>query len=289
MPVCMGSACGWRKAPAPAPALLSPQLPMVLKHSVAMASLSRTWRVAAMPPRWSPTRGLGLQVPTSPAGPTAEKSVPYQQTLKEAPGPSGEARGPSRPLPRTASVVVIGGGSLGCQTLYHLAKLGVSDTVLLERARLTAGTTWHTAGRSRSRRGPGGAGSLGSCWPQGAGVPCLENPPPPLGAVRERALGLELTLSWLLCQQPQPLEGSPASSSAWLPSLCCSPEHGHGSNQPNPQGCPAPQLPCPVALVGGREHLLCLRTSPPSSLGIPRVLAGSGHPPSRPMPGPQNP
>ncbi|XP_040819296.1 sarcosine dehydrogenase, mitochondrial [Ochotona curzoniae] len=111
-----------------------------------MASLSRTWRVAAMPPRWSPTRGLGLQVPTSPAGPTAEKSVPYQQTLKEAPGPSGEARGPSRPLPRTASVVVIGGGSLGCQTLYHLAKLGVSDTVLLERARLTAGTTWHTAG-----------------------------------------------------------------------------------------------------------------------------------------------
>ena len=68
-----------------------------------------------------------------------------------------EAQGPSQPLPRAASVVVIGGGSLGCQTLYHLAKLGVSGALLLERERLTSGTTWHTAGR-----GPGAGGGRGS-------------------------------------------------------------------------------------------------------------------------------
>lgn len=39
-----------------------------------------------------------------------------------------------------------GGGSLGCQTLYHLAKKGVTNAVLLEKDKLTAGTTWHTAG-----------------------------------------------------------------------------------------------------------------------------------------------
>ncbi|XP_062140877.1 sarcosine dehydrogenase, mitochondrial [Drosophila sulfurigaster albostrigata] len=48
-------------------------------------------------------------------------------------------------LPQSADVVVIGGGSAGCHTLYHLAKQGVR-AVLLERAQLTAGTTWHTAG-----------------------------------------------------------------------------------------------------------------------------------------------
>ena len=35
---------------------------------------------------------------------------------------------------------------MGCSTLYHLAKMGVTNTVLLEKAQLTAGTTWHTAG-----------------------------------------------------------------------------------------------------------------------------------------------
>lgn len=38
-----------------------------------------------------------------------------------------------------------GGGSAGCHALYHLAKRGVK-AVLLERCKLTAGTTWHTAG-----------------------------------------------------------------------------------------------------------------------------------------------
>lgn len=48
-------------------------------------------------------------------------------------------------IPESADVVVIGGGSAGCHVLYHLAKHGIK-AVLLERAKLTAGTTWHTAG-----------------------------------------------------------------------------------------------------------------------------------------------
>ncbi len=45
-----------------------------------------------------------------------------------------------------ARVVVIGGGATGCSLLYHLAKLGWTDSVLLEREELTAGSTWHAAG-----------------------------------------------------------------------------------------------------------------------------------------------
>ncbi|MFC2063529.1 FAD-dependent oxidoreductase [Chloroflexota bacterium] len=49
-------------------------------------------------------------------------------------------------IPAQARVVVIGGGIVGCSTAYHLSKLGWKDIVLLERAQLTAGTTWHAAG-----------------------------------------------------------------------------------------------------------------------------------------------
>ncbi len=45
-----------------------------------------------------------------------------------------------------ARVVVIGGGAVGVSTLYHLAHKGWSDVALLERAELTAGSTWHAAG-----------------------------------------------------------------------------------------------------------------------------------------------
>ena len=44
-----------------------------------------------------------------------------------------------------ARVVVIGGGVVGCSVAYHLTKLGWSDVVLLARAELTAGSTWHAA------------------------------------------------------------------------------------------------------------------------------------------------
>lgn len=55
-------------------------------------------------------------------------------------------------LPAHASVVVIGGGIMGCSTLYHLAKLGVGDAILLERNKLTSGTTWHSAAQVRALR-----------------------------------------------------------------------------------------------------------------------------------------
>ncbi|MGY3727673.1 MULTISPECIES: GcvT family protein [Cobetia] len=55
-------------------------------------------------------------------------------------------------LPSHASVVVIGGGIMGCSTLYHLAKMGVTDAILLERNALTSGTTWHSAAQVRALR-----------------------------------------------------------------------------------------------------------------------------------------
>jgi len=49
-------------------------------------------------------------------------------------------------IPKQARVVIIGGGVIGCSVAYHLTKLGWSDVVMLERKRLTSGTTWHAAG-----------------------------------------------------------------------------------------------------------------------------------------------
>ena len=49
-------------------------------------------------------------------------------------------------LPTHARAVIIGGGVIGCSVAYHLAKLGWTDVVLLERKQLTSGTTWHAAG-----------------------------------------------------------------------------------------------------------------------------------------------
>ena len=49
-------------------------------------------------------------------------------------------------FPTDAAVVIIGGGVIGCSLAYHLAKAGVEGVLLLERKRLTCGTTWHAAG-----------------------------------------------------------------------------------------------------------------------------------------------
>ena len=52
----------------------------------------------------------------------------------------------SAQIPERASAVVIGGGVIGSSVAYHLAKLGWTDVVLLERNQFSCGTTWHAAG-----------------------------------------------------------------------------------------------------------------------------------------------
>jgi glycine cleavage system T protein len=56
-------------------------------------------------------------------------------------------------LPQRARVAVIGGGIGGCSILYWLARLGITDAVLVERAQLTSGSTFHSAGLVGQLRG----------------------------------------------------------------------------------------------------------------------------------------
>lgn len=53
-------------------------------------------------------------------------------------------------LPSQAEIVIIGGGIIGCSLAYHLTKMGRKDVLLLERKKLTSGTTWHAAGLVRA-------------------------------------------------------------------------------------------------------------------------------------------
>lgn len=71
-----------------------------------------------------------------------------------------------------ARVVVIGGGVMGCALAYHLAAEGWTDLILLEKAELTSGTTWHAAGQiahSVSHRGLAKMAAYGTAL-----CPCLE-------------------------------------------------------------------------------------------------------------------
>ena len=52
----------------------------------------------------------------------------------------------AKELPKRARVAIVGGGVIGCSIAYHLTKIGWDDVVLLERKKLTSGTTWHAAG-----------------------------------------------------------------------------------------------------------------------------------------------
>src|SRR3954451_15861515 len=63
-------------------------------------------------------------------------------------------------LPSRARAVVLGGGVIGCSVAYHLAQAGFGEVLLLERDRLTSGTTWHAAGLM------GASGSTSQTSPQ---------------------------------------------------------------------------------------------------------------------------
>ncbi|HVQ18179.1 MAG TPA: FAD-dependent oxidoreductase, partial [Actinomycetes bacterium] len=52
----------------------------------------------------------------------------------------------SSDLPARAQYIVVGGGVIGTSIAYHLVTMGQKDVVLLERKKLTSGTTWHAAG-----------------------------------------------------------------------------------------------------------------------------------------------
>ena len=56
-------------------------------------------------------------------------------------------------LPERARVVIVGGGIIGSSIAYHLTQEGETDVVVLERGRLTNGTTWHAAGLVSQVRG----------------------------------------------------------------------------------------------------------------------------------------
>ena len=101
--------------------------------------------------KFSPSSGINvifrrISFSTSNSAPenkgTAAKAVPYDSSLHKSEKSEG-----FNFLPEEADVVVIGGGSVGCSTAYHLAKMGAGKVVLLEKHKLTSGTTWHTAGR----------------------------------------------------------------------------------------------------------------------------------------------
>src|SRR5437899_10131663 len=56
-------------------------------------------------------------------------------------------------LPDRARVVIVGGGIAGSYVAYHLAHLGWTDVLVLEKGKLTSGTTWHAAGLVAQARG----------------------------------------------------------------------------------------------------------------------------------------
>ena len=52
-----------------------------------------------------------------------------------------------------ARIVIVGGGIMGAGLLYHLAEQGCTDALLIEKAELTSGSTWHAAGPVPPPRG----------------------------------------------------------------------------------------------------------------------------------------
>ncbi len=75
--------------------------------------------------------------------------APELHLSRAAPSPPGAAS----PFPSRARVVIVGGGVGGASIAYHLAQLGERDVLLLDRAQLTSGSTFHSAGLVGQLRG----------------------------------------------------------------------------------------------------------------------------------------
>ena len=76
-------------------------------------------------------------------------AAPFRRDRRPGPSPFGSGRGARRGrggMRSRARVVVIGGGVVGCSVLFHLARAGWTDAMLIERSELTSGSSWHAAG-----------------------------------------------------------------------------------------------------------------------------------------------
>ncbi|MHB1822106.1 MAG: GcvT family protein [Acidimicrobiales bacterium] len=88
----------------------------------------------------NPNRADGSEVPSVGAGGFTSRAS------TEPTPPHGSPLTAGRAIPGRAQVVIIGGGVVGCSIAYQLTARGISDVVLVERSRLTDGSTWHAAG-----------------------------------------------------------------------------------------------------------------------------------------------
>jgi len=96
-----------------------------------------------------------------------------------------------------ARVVVIGGGVVGCSVLYHLTKAGWKDLVLVERDRLTSGSTWHAAGGFHTLNGDPNVAKL-----QGYTIGLYDE----LEKISGQACGLHRSGGLILADTPERLE-----------------------------------------------------------------------------------
>ncbi len=96
-----------------------------------------------------------------------------------------------------ARVVVIGGGVVGCSVLYHLTKAGWKDVVLVERDRLTSGSTWHAAGGFHTLNGDPNVAKL-----QGYTIGLYDE----LEKISGQACGLHRSGGLILADTPERLE-----------------------------------------------------------------------------------
>ena len=96
-----------------------------------------------------------------------------------------------------ARVVVIGGGVVGCSVLYHLTKAGWKDVVLVERDRLTSGSTWHAAGGFHTLNGDPNVAKL-----QGYTIGLYDE----LEKISGQACGLHRSGGLILADTPERME-----------------------------------------------------------------------------------